>query len=78
MMKTKDTPPFIFYCSDKYYGQKAVVEERIYLSLHLVVYIPRNSGWELKIGIWRPELMQRPWKYAAYWLASHSLLSLIS
>ena len=29
-------------------------------------------------GIWRQKLMQRPWRGAAYWLASSGLLSLIS
>ena len=27
---------------------------------------------------WRQGLMQRPWKGAAYWLAPHGLLSLLS
>jgi hypothetical protein len=35
----------------------------------------RNSHRE---GILRQELMQRPWKGAAYWIASPSLLSLLS
>jgi hypothetical protein len=30
------------------------------------------------IGTWRQELMQRPWRDAAYWLASLGLLSLLS
>jgi hypothetical protein len=28
-------------------------------------------------GTWRQELMQRPWRSVAYWLASHGLLSLL-
>ena len=35
----------------------------------------RNSSRD---GTWRKELMQRPWRGAAYWLASHGLLGLIS
>jgi hypothetical protein len=27
---------------------------------------------------WRQELMQRPWRDAAYWLASHGFLCLLS
>jgi hypothetical protein len=29
-------------------------------------------------GIWRQELMKRPWRNADYWLAAHGLLSLLS
>jgi hypothetical protein len=32
----------------------------------------RNSS---RPGTWRQELMQRPWRGAAYWLAPHGLLS---
>jgi len=32
----------------------------------------------LRTGTSRQELMQRPWRNAAYWLAPHSLLSLLS
>ena len=35
----------------------------------------RNSH---RAGTWRPELMQSPWRGAAYWLAPHGLLSLLS
>ena len=35
----------------------------------------RNSN---KAGTWRQELMERPWRNAAYWLAPHGLLSLLS
>jgi hypothetical protein len=42
------------------------------LHFHIVVHHLRKSG------TWRQELMQRPWKGAAYWLAPHGLLSLLS
>jgi hypothetical protein len=35
----------------------------------------RNSG---RAGSWRQELMQKPWRGAAYWLPPHALLSLLS
>jgi len=35
----------------------------------------RNSH---RTGTWRQELMQRPWRVAAYWLAPHGLPSLLS
>jgi hypothetical protein len=35
----------------------------------------RNSS---RAGTWRQELMQTPWRGAAYWLASHNLFSLLS
>jgi hypothetical protein len=31
-----------------------------------------------KVGTWRQELMQRPWRGAAFWLAPCGLLSLLS
>jgi len=34
----------------------------------------RNSN---RTGTWRQELMQKPWKGAAYWLVHHGLLSLL-
>jgi hypothetical protein len=34
----------------------------------------RNSH---RAGTWRQELMHRPWRGAAYWLAPHGLLSLL-
>ena len=37
-----------------------------------------KPGQELKAGTWRQELKQRPWRGAAYWLALHGLLSLLS
>ena len=38
-----------------------------------------NQGRGSKqVGTWRQELMQRPWKGAAYWLAPHGFLSLLS
>jgi hypothetical protein len=33
---------------------------------------------EVRVGTWREELMQRPWKSAAYLLASHGLLRITS
>ena len=37
--------------------------------------LDKNSS---RAGTWRQELMQRPWKSAAYWLAHHGSLSLLS
>ena len=37
-----------------------------------------SSSKAVKAGTWRQELMQRPWRCAAYWLAPHGLLSLLS
>ena len=42
-------------------------------SLHfqIIVHHWKKSGQKLKAeGIWRQELMQRPWKGVTYWLAS--------
>jgi hypothetical protein len=38
-----------------------------------------NQDWNSsKAETWRQELMQRPWRGAAYWLAPHGLLGLLS
>jgi hypothetical protein len=37
--------------------------------------LDRNSS---QAGTWRQELMQMPWRDAAYWLAPHGLLRLLS
>jgi len=57
---------------------KLIGEGRIYLAtLPTSLFITegshdRNSS---RAGTWRQELMQRPWRFAAYWLASRALLS---
>ena len=33
---------------------------------------------QLKAGIWRQELMQRPWRNAAYWFVPYGFLNLLS
>ena len=61
--------------------KKQVGEERVYFAyIYTLLFISggsedRHSG---KAGTWRQELMQRPWRGAAYWFASPGLLSLIS
>jgi hypothetical protein len=47
------------------------------LHFHTVVYYQRKSGLELE-QVMKQELMQRPWRDVTYWLASPSLLSLLS
>jgi hypothetical protein len=46
------------------------------LHFHITVHHQRKSGLELK-QVRKQELMQRPWRDAAYWLASTGLLSLL-
>ena len=38
----------------------------------------RTGTHSHRAGTWRQELMQKPWRGAAYWLAYHGLLSLLS
>jgi hypothetical protein len=55
-------------------------EERIYLAyISTLLFITKGSHKRNSsmAGIWRQELIQRPWRSAAYWPASHSLLSLL-
>ena len=60
--------------------QQQVEEERVcFVTLSLLVpqleeVRVRNLN---KAGTWRQELMQGPWRSAAYWLAPHGLLSLL-
>ena len=61
--------------------KKQVGEERVYS-----VYNPHccsslrkvRTGTLMGAVTWRWELMQRLWRGAAYWLACHGLLSLLS
>jgi hypothetical protein len=46
-------------------------------TFHITVHHQRQSGLKLK-QVRKQELMQRPWKDAAYWFASPGLLSLLS
>jgi hypothetical protein len=61
--------------------KKQVEEERVYSAYtSILLFIikgsqDRNSH---RAGTWRQELMQRPWRDTAYWLASPGLLSLLS
>jgi hypothetical protein len=58
-----------------------VPEERVYSAYtSTLLFIieesqHRNSN---RAGTWRQELMQRPWRGAAYWVASLGMLSLFS
>jgi hypothetical protein len=45
---------------------------------HLTAHDPGKPKPEFRAGAWRQELMQRPWRSAAYWLALHVLLCLFS
>lgn len=52
--------------------KKQVVEQRVYLD-----YTSQcSSSKDLETGTWRQEMMQKPWRDAAYRLAPHGLLSL--
>ena len=61
--------------------KKQVGEERVYSAyISTLLFITkgsqdRNSS---RAGTWRQELMQRPWRGAAYWLTSSGLFSLLS
>ena len=46
-------------------------------AFQLTVY-QGKSRQRLKAGSWRQELMQKPWRSAAYWLASRGFLSWLS
>ena len=57
------------------------MEGRVYLayiSKALFIIEGKSRQNSTRAGTWRQELMQRPWKDAAYWLAHHGLFSLLS
>jgi hypothetical protein len=61
--------------------KKQVGEERVYSAYtSTLLFITKGSQDRNshRAGTWRQELMQRPWRGAAYWLASPGLLHLIS
>ena len=64
----------------KHRDQKQLAEERVNLAHASIALLiiegsqDRNSNWA---GTWRQELMQRPQRGAAYWLAPGGLLSLL-
>ena len=58
-----------------------VGEERVYLAYtNTLLRMADKSQYRSssRAESWRQELMQRPWKGAAYWLVSPGLLSLLS
>jgi hypothetical protein len=62
-------------------SKKQVEEERVYSAYtSTLLFITKESQDRNshRVGTWRQELMQRPWKGAAYWLASSDLLSFLS
>ena len=61
--------------------KKQVGEKGFYLAhaSTLLFIIEGSQGRNSNMAeSWRQELMQKPWRGAAYWLASHGLLSLLS
>jgi hypothetical protein len=65
----------------KHHDQKKLEEARVCFphSSTEQRIIKSSEGNNLsRVGTWRQELMQRPWRDAAYWLAPHGFLSLLS
>ena len=49
------------------------------LHVHITVHPQRSEdSYSRRTGTWRQEVMQRPWRGAAYCLAHHDLLNLLS
>jgi hypothetical protein len=70
-----------FYSCTDIRTKKQVGEERVYSAYtSTLLFISKGSPDRNshRAGTWRQELMQRPWRDAAYWLASPGLLSLLS
>jgi hypothetical protein len=61
--------------------KKQVGVERIYSAYtSTLLFITQGSqDWNShRVGTWRQELMQKPWRNAPYWIASPGLLSWLS
>jgi hypothetical protein len=64
----------------KHHDRKANWKGKGLFSLHFQILVhteesqDRNSS---RAGTWKQELMQRPWRGAAYWVASLGFLSLL-
>lgn len=52
--------------------QKQPGEESVYFSLQFHIIL--QSQREMRIGTCRQELMERPWRHAAYWLVQSAFL----
>lgn len=55
---------------------KSTVERGRFISIYSLQSIMKGtpSKEELRLGTWRQELQQKPWKNTAYWLAHFSFL----
>ena len=53
--------------------KKKVGEERVYLVYTFIIEASQDR-YSNRTGAWRQELMQRPWRGAAYWLAQPAFL----
>jgi len=65
----------------KHYEQKQGDKEKVLLACKSTSLFTNGGSQDRnshRAGTWRQELMQRPWRGAAYWLALHGLLSLLS
>ena len=54
--------------------KKQVGEKRVYLvytSILVFIIVRSQYGNSFRSEVWRQEQMQKLWKTAAYWLASH-------
>jgi hypothetical protein len=71
---------WVLKCCDKTLWPKQLGEERVFILPDcLCKSITEGSqNEEFWVGTWRQELMQRPWRSSAYWLAACGLLSLFS
>jgi hypothetical protein len=61
--------------------KKQIREERVYsdyTSTLLFIIKGNQDKTSHRAGTWRQELRQRPWRDAAYWIASSGLLNLLS
>ena len=61
------------------------VQEWVYFTYLLFIYLHSTLhfqvivyNWEVRARTWSHEQRQKPWRDAVYWLAPHSLLSLLS
>jgi len=71
----------VFIAATKHHDQRTSWEERVcsaHTSTLLFITKGSQSRNSNRAGTWKQELMPRPWRGAAYWVASYGSLSLLS
>ena len=78
--RSESGPSQSYHCCDEHHDQ-IELGKKGFIQFTILYYSPSLREVRTnrnRAGTWRQELMQWPWRSAAYWLAPHGLLSLLS